>query len=84
MFNSGENLNKDTIKNILSSHSYEYKDCGNYLQTQAKWRLGNDVQSVTIYPSDDVCKDWVLGETFNITELIKRHTIFSPLKTFFR
>lgn len=64
--------NKETIKSILSSFNYEVKDAGSYLQTQAKWRNGNDVQSVTVYPSDNVCKDWVVGETFNINELLLR------------
>lgn len=63
--------NLQTIENILKSFGYKTQMFSNYLMCNALYRNGNDVNSVVIYPSG-IVKDFVVGETFNINELLLR------------
>ncbi len=65
------NGNKEMIKSILDSHGYKYKDMGEYLTCQAKFRGGDDDGSVAIYYKDSVVKDFVLGKTFKLNDFLQ-------------
>ena len=63
--------NKELIKNILNSNSYQYKDWGDYLTCQALFRNGQDIGSVVIYPGDELAIDYVTAEHYDLDEFIK-------------
>lgn len=62
----------NTIETLLTEIGYELRRSANYLQTAALYRQGSDPTSLTIYPEDNLCIDWVLGEKFTIETLIAR------------
>lgn len=69
MFSSGEFNNKETIKNILSTHNYQFRDCGDYLTCQALFRGGDDIGSVAIYPHQ-IAIDFVTSQKYSISDFI--------------
>ena len=71
MLNSGEYYNnKESVKNILSSHGYPVHESSEYINTAAMWRGGQDSKSVAIYFRDNFCIDFVDGSKFDIKTLI--------------
>lgn len=62
----------NSIEDVLSELGYVLHRSGNYFQTAANYRDGSDPTSLTIYPDDNLCVDWVLGEKFSIETLIAR------------
>lgn len=85
MYNSGQFSNKETIKNILSSHGYKFRDMGEYLTCQAVFRGGSDEGSVAIYPNK-FAKDFVTATVYPIPEflqLVTQQKSEEELKSYF-
>ncbi len=62
----------NSVESILTELGYNLTRSANYLQAAAVYRGGDDHTSLTIYPEDNLCIDWVLGERFSIEVLIAR------------
>jgi hypothetical protein len=58
------------VKDLLCDLGYNIQDFGNYWTCQAKYRDGNDPNSIAIYPNDNAVIDFVVGEKFTIETLI--------------
>jgi hypothetical protein len=65
-------LGEFQLVDFLRDHGYPVVNKGRYLQIPAYWRDGDDTSSVVVYPRDQIAKDFVTGESFDIKELIKR------------
>ena len=59
-------LGEFQVIDFLQENGYPVKNNGRYLQIPAYWRNGTDETSVIIYPRDQIVKDFVTGETFDI------------------
>jgi hypothetical protein len=70
MLNSGQYHNKQYIKSLLLDNGYKVEDCNNYLKCNALFRDGNDVNSMTIYPSDNLAIDHVTSEKYSLNKFI--------------
>lgn len=66
------------IKEILEDLGYKIKNHGNYYQTSALYRSGDNPGALVIYHRDDKVIDMVTGEKFNIEGLIQRTLNISP------
>lgn len=58
------------IREFLVEQGYPVQDRGEYITIPAKWRGGEDVSSVAIYPKTNVVIDFVSSERMRIEELV--------------
>lgn len=58
------------IKDILTDFNYPFKDMGTYINFPALWRNGSDETSVAYYKDKNLTKDFVVGEVYNLKQLI--------------
>ena len=66
------------IKEILEDLGYKVKNCGNYYQTSALYRSGDNPGALVIYHRDNKVVDMVTGERFNVEGLIQRTLNITP------
>ena len=57
---------------ILLKLGYRLKDCGNYFQTSAVFRGGNNTTALQIYKDSGVCIDYVEGKKFPFVVLVQK------------
>lgn len=65
-------MEQSQIISILQEFGYPVKIMGNYIQTAALFRGGNDKTSVCIYPLDNLVVDFVEGSKYSIRGLLSK------------
>ena len=61
-------MNKESIKSLLISYGYEIKDYNSYFTCNAKFRGGDDIGSIVVYPEKAI--DYVLGVHYTIPDFL--------------
>lgn len=61
---------KNSIKSFLLENGYKVEDHNNYLKTNAIFRGGSDISSITIYPRDLLVIDHVTSEKYSVNKFL--------------